>query len=65
MHTSYFGFGPDTSQQIARDAITILINLSTDRDVLDYLASDKEFVSVLLDKVTVCQFPLSAQHAIC
>jgi hypothetical protein len=42
-------------QQIARDAITILINLSTDKDVLEFLASDKEFISTLLERVTVCQ----------
>ncbi|CZR64151.1 related to FAM203 family protein C1020.12c [Phialocephala subalpina] len=39
-------------KQIARDAITILINLSTDREVLEYLASDKEFIKTLLGRVT-------------
>ncbi len=46
-----------TFQQIARDAITILINLSTEREVLEYLASDKEFIKMLLGRVTVCQSP--------
>lgn len=42
-------------QQIAKDAITILINLSIDREVLEFLASDKEFIVTLLSRVTVCQ----------
>ncbi|TAQ85356.1 hypothetical protein B7494_g6322 [Chlorociboria aeruginascens] len=37
--------------QIAKDAITILINLSTDREVLENLASDNEFINTLLDRV--------------
>ncbi|KAF8851115.1 DNA-binding protein-like protein HGH1 [Acephala macrosclerotiorum] len=39
-------------KQIARDAITILINLSTDYEVLEYLASDKDFIKILLGRVT-------------
>ncbi|PQE15233.1 hypothetical protein CJF32_00007876 [Rutstroemia sp. NJR-2017a WRK4] len=39
-------------QPIAKDAITILINLSTDKEVLEYLVTDKEFLSTLLGKVT-------------
>ncbi|KAG9228261.1 DNA-binding protein-like protein HGH1 [Amylocarpus encephaloides] len=39
-------------KQIAKDAATILINLSTDREVLEFLAGDKEFVSTLLRRVT-------------
>ncbi|KUJ07414.1 DNA-binding protein-like protein HGH1 [Mollisia scopiformis] len=39
-------------KQIARDAITILLNLSTDREVLNHLASDQEFMNTLLDRVT-------------
>ncbi|RAL63283.1 hypothetical protein DID88_004359 [Monilinia fructigena] len=39
-------------KQIAKDAITILINLSTDKEVLEYLASDKEFINTLLGKLT-------------
>lgn len=45
------------SQQIANDALTILINLSTDREVLEKLASDKDFMKTLLGRVTVCQSP--------
>jgi hypothetical protein len=44
-------------QQIAKDALTILINLSTDREILQNLASDKEFMQTLLGRVTVCLFP--------
>ncbi|KAH8667508.1 DNA-binding protein-like protein HGH1 [Tricladium varicosporioides] len=39
-------------KQIAKDAITILINLSTDREILKFLASDKEFITTLLSRVT-------------
>ncbi|KAH6671824.1 DNA-binding protein-like protein HGH1 [Halenospora varia] len=39
-------------KQIAKDAITILINLSIDREVLEFLASDKEFIVTLLSRVT-------------
>jgi len=50
-------------KNIAKDAITILINLSTDKDVLEYLASDKEFIKTLLERLTVCPVPfLSLQH---
>ena len=45
----------DNGQQIAKNAITILINLSTDRDVLECLAADDQFLESLLARVTVCQ----------
>jgi hypothetical protein len=48
-------------QQIAKDALTILINLSTDREILENLASDKDFVRTILGRITVCQ-PLSGSH---
>lgn len=48
----------DHPQKIAHDATTILINLTADREILEYLASDKEFVKILLGRVTVCQSPL-------
>lgn len=41
------------SQQIAKNAITILINLSTDPEILEYLASDVEFIKTLLTRTTV------------
>ncbi|PBP28519.1 DNA-binding protein HGH1, partial [Diplocarpon rosae] len=43
---------PNTLQKIARDATTILINLTADQDILEYLASDHEFVKILLGRVT-------------
>ncbi|TVY86088.1 Protein HGH1-like protein [Lachnellula willkommii] len=39
-------------EQIAKDAITILINLSTDPEVLENIASDKEFINTLLGRIT-------------
>ncbi|KAL3420115.1 hypothetical protein PVAG01_08614 [Phlyctema vagabunda] len=39
-------------EKIAKDAITMLINLSTDREVVEFLAADKEFVNTLLTRVT-------------
>ncbi|RDL31400.1 uncharacterized protein BP5553_09609 [Venustampulla echinocandica] len=39
-------------KQIAKDAITILINLSTDREILEDLASDKEFITSMLGRLT-------------
>ncbi|PBP24002.1 DNA-binding protein HGH1, partial [Diplocarpon rosae] len=39
-------------EKIARDATTILINLTADQDILEYLASDHDFVKILLGRVT-------------
>ncbi|TVY80559.1 Protein HGH1-like protein [Lachnellula suecica] len=39
-------------KEIAKNAITILINLSTDQEILENLASDKEFINTLLGRVT-------------
>ncbi|KAN0106167.1 DNA-binding protein-like protein HGH1 [Hyaloscypha variabilis] len=39
-------------KQIAKDALTILINLSADREILQNLASDKEFVRTILNRIT-------------
>lgn len=41
-------------QPIAHDALTILINLSNDEDVLRNLAGDDTFLESLLLRVTVC-----------
>lgn len=41
------------SKQIAHNAITILINLSDDKEILEYLAKDEEFIKQLLGKLTV------------
>ncbi|OWP00079.1 hypothetical protein B2J93_8650 [Marssonina coronariae] len=39
-------------EKIARDATTILINLTADQDILEYIASDHDFVKILLGRVT-------------
>lgn len=54
---------PNSPQKIAADATTILINLTADREILEYLASDHEFVKTLLGRVTVCQSALSLAKA--
>ncbi|KAF4636977.1 hypothetical protein G7Y89_g1110 [Cudoniella acicularis] len=46
-------------KQIAKDAITILINLSTDREVLGNLALDKEFIGTLLSRITTTKLNFS------
>lgn len=40
---------------IAKNALTILINISEDAEVLKSLAEDDVFVEDLLSRVTVCQ----------
>ena len=40
---------------IAKNALTILINISKDPDVLALLAEDDAFLETLLVRVTVCQ----------
>ena len=42
---------------IAKNAYTILINISSDREVLKSLAQDDAFLEALLARITVCQFP--------
>lgn len=42
-------------QPIAKNAFTILINISHDSEVLEYLAKDDKFVEELLRKITVSQ----------
>lgn len=41
------------SQTIAKDALTMLINLSADGQILRFLADDDDFVELLIAKVTV------------
>ena len=41
-------------QPIANNALTILINISVDRDFLKLLAEDDAFLETLLGRVTVC-----------
>lgn len=40
---------------IAHNALTILVNISDDKDVLKNLASDDVFRETLLQRITVCQ----------
>ena len=44
-----------SDKPIAKNALTILINISTDPDVLGLLAEDDAFLETLLVRVTVCQ----------
>ena len=41
---------------IAKNALTILINISHDAEVLKSLANDDAFLETLLSRITVCQF---------
>lgn len=54
-------------QPIAKNALTILINLSSDEEVLKCLAEDDDFIETLLFKLTVCYCsplsPLILLHA--
>ena len=40
---------------IAKNALTILINISHDGEVLKSLANDDAFLETLLSRITVCQ----------
>lgn len=42
---------------IAKNALTILINISSDLEVLKELAKDDALLETLLSRITVCQFP--------
>ena len=42
---------------IAKNALTILINISADLDVLKDISKDDAFLELLLSRITVCQFP--------
>jgi len=41
-------------QPIAKNALTILINLSEDRSIIEYLIKDQAFFETLLFRITVC-----------
>ena len=45
----------ESVKPIAKNALTILINISNDSDVLGLLAEDDAFIETLLVRVTVCQ----------
>lgn len=42
---------------IAKNALTILINISADLEVLKDISKDDAFLELLLSRITVCQFP--------
>jgi hypothetical protein len=42
-------------QPISKNAITILVNLSHDDEVVKTLAEDDAFLETLLKKITVCE----------
>jgi hypothetical protein len=48
---------------IAKNAFTILINVSADREVQTSLAKDDAFLEELLSRITVCQYPYTEQRA--
>jgi hypothetical protein len=41
---------------IAKNALTMLINISADDEVLKDIAKDDAFLEMLLSRITVCQF---------
>ena len=48
-------------QKNAEHALTILINLTSDQKILEYVASDEKFLDLLIGYVTVCvSGPLNA-----
>ena len=42
--------------EIAKNALTIMVNLSEDAEVLKSLTEDNEFLETMLKRVTVCQW---------
>ena len=43
---------------IAKNALTILVNVSEDEEILKNLSEDDVFLESLLRRVTVCQSPM-------
>lgn len=43
-------------QKIAQHALTILVNLAAEKDILEYLATDEKFLNVAFARITVCHF---------
>lgn len=44
-------------QQIAQHALTILVNIAADAEVLKFLASDDKFLDVIFSRITVRYLP--------
>lgn len=42
-------------QLIAKNALTILINISSDEEILDHLIEDDALLETILGRLTVCQ----------
>jgi hypothetical protein len=40
--------------KIAEHAITMLVNLSSDKEVLEFLATDEKFLGIVFDLIVVC-----------
>jgi len=60
---------PHYLQPIAQNALTILINISSDKEVLKLLADDDAFLETMLLRMTVCQSAflfalLCSQHSL-
>lgn len=49
-----------TEQPIAKNVLTMLVNLSADNEILQLLAEDDAFLETLLVKLTVREWLLSA-----
>jgi hypothetical protein len=47
---------------IAKNALTILINISSDAEVVKSLAKDDALLETLLSRITVCQFTRRADR---
>ena len=47
------------TQPIAKNALTILINISSDRDVLKTVVEDEAFIETIIGRMTVCQLAQS------
>ncbi len=45
-------------QEIAEHALTILINLTADQSILEYVATDDRFLGILLTNLAVCALVL-------
>ncbi len=48
-------------QEIAEHALTILINLTADQSILEYVAEDDRFLGILLTNLAVCDVLASSR----
>ena len=65
----WYPFAPELTaifwQRIAQNALTILINLSSDEEVLGNLAEDDTFLETVLKKITVRKIVFFLARSIC